>query len=144
MPPHLKKSVIQTHLENSTYVQIVSHIERELQLTVLEAPDEMQINTVTQQATQQNSEKSKPTCHPYKSQVTIEISVVSSNEKRIKPEITQTVLIITTAVLRRILTSTTVKFPTLPTPTIRIIKETEDLDLSTHPVRPVVRLTTPH
>ena len=29
----------------------------------MEAPDERQINTVTQQATQENSEKPKPTCH---------------------------------------------------------------------------------
>ena len=29
----------------------------------LQAPDEMQLNTLTQQATQQNSEKSKPTSH---------------------------------------------------------------------------------
>ena len=38
----------------------------ELQLNGLEAPDELQINTVTQKATQQNSEKSKPTCHHFK------------------------------------------------------------------------------
>ena len=32
MPPHLKKSVNQAHLENSTYEQIVTHLERELEL----------------------------------------------------------------------------------------------------------------
>ena len=63
MPPHLKKSINQAHLENGTYEQIVSHLERELELNGLEAPDEMQINTVMQQGTQQNSEKPKPTCH---------------------------------------------------------------------------------
>ena len=63
MPPHLKKSINQAHLENGTYEQIVSHVERELELNGLEAPDEMQINTVTQQATKQNPEKPKPTCH---------------------------------------------------------------------------------
>ena len=63
MPPHLKKSINQAHLENGTYEQIVSHLERELELNGLEAPDEMQINTVMQQDTQQNSEKPKPTCH---------------------------------------------------------------------------------
>ena len=52
MPPHLKKSNNQAHLEKSTYEQIVSHLERELELNVLEAPDEMPINTVTQQAPQ--------------------------------------------------------------------------------------------
>ena len=63
MPPHLKKSINQAHLENGTYEQIVSHLERELELNGLEAPDEMPINTVTQQAPQQNSNKPKPTCH---------------------------------------------------------------------------------
>ena len=60
MLPHLKKLINQAHLENGTYEQIVSHLERELELNGLEAPDENQINTVTQKATQQNSEKSKP------------------------------------------------------------------------------------
>ena len=63
MPPHLKKSFKQAHLENGTYEQIVSHLERELELNGLEAPDEIPINTVTQQAPQQNSNKPGPTCH---------------------------------------------------------------------------------
>ena len=63
MPPHLKKSINQAHLENGTYEQIVSHLERELEINGLEAPDEMPINTVTQQAPQQNSNKPRPTCH---------------------------------------------------------------------------------
>ena len=46
--PHLKKSINQAHLENGTYEQIVSHLERELELNGLEAPDEMSIKTVTQ------------------------------------------------------------------------------------------------
>ena len=49
-------------MENVTYEQIVSHLGTELELKNLEAPDEMQINTVTQQASQK-SEKFKPTCH---------------------------------------------------------------------------------
>ena len=63
MPPHLKKSINQAHLENGTYEQIVSHLERELEINGLEAPDEMPINTVTQQAPQQNYNKPRPTCH---------------------------------------------------------------------------------
>ena len=63
MPPQLKKSNNQAHLENGTYEQIVSHLEKELELKSLEAPDEMPINTVTQQAPQQNSNKPRPTCH---------------------------------------------------------------------------------
>ena len=63
MPPHLKKSINQAHLENGTYEQIVSHLERELELNGLEAPDKMPINTVTQEAPRQDSNKPKPTCH---------------------------------------------------------------------------------
>ena len=63
MPPHLKKSINQAHLENGTYEQIVSHLEGELELNGLEAPDEMPINTVRQQPPQQNPNKSRPTCH---------------------------------------------------------------------------------
>ena len=63
MPPHLKKSINQALLEKGTYEQIVSHLERQLVLEALEAPDEIQIVTVTQPAEQQNSEKPKPTCH---------------------------------------------------------------------------------
>ena len=46
MPPHLKKSINQAHLENSTNEKNVSHLEKELELNGLEAPDELQINTV--------------------------------------------------------------------------------------------------
>ena len=63
MPPHLKKTINQAHLENGTYEQIVSHLERELELNGLEAPNEIPINTVTQQAPEQDSNKPKPTCH---------------------------------------------------------------------------------
>ena len=66
MSPHLKKSNNQAHLENGTYEQIVSHLEREFELNGLEAPDEMPINTVTQQTPQQNSNKPRPTCHQCK------------------------------------------------------------------------------
>ena len=63
MPPHQKKSINQAHFKNSTYEQIVSHLAKELDLKGLQAPDELQINNVTQQVRQQNSEKPNPTCH---------------------------------------------------------------------------------
>ena len=47
MPPHLKKSINQAHLENGTYEQIVTHLERKLELNCLEYLDETQMNTVT-------------------------------------------------------------------------------------------------
>ena len=65
----LKNSVNQAHLENGTYVQIASHLGKELELIGLKAPHELQIHTVTQKATQQNPEKTKPTCHHCKDPV---------------------------------------------------------------------------
>ena len=82
MPPHLKKSNIQAHLEKGTYEQIVSHLERELKLNGLEAPDEVQTNTVTQQASQQNSEKPKPTCHHCKKTRSLSKSVPSTQTRK--------------------------------------------------------------
>ena len=56
MAPHLKKSINQSHLENGTYEQIVTHLERELELKGLEAPDELPINNVSQQPTNTSSD----------------------------------------------------------------------------------------
>ena len=47
MPPDLKKSLNRAHLENGTYDQIVTHLERELELNSLGYPDETQMITVT-------------------------------------------------------------------------------------------------
>ena len=63
MPPHLKKSKNQAHLENGTYEQIVTHLEREIELNGLEAPDELPINNVSQQLTNTNADRPKPTCN---------------------------------------------------------------------------------
>ena len=62
MPPHLKKSINQAHLENGTYDQIVKHLERELELNVLEAPDELPVNNLNQQESSE-SDKQKSTCY---------------------------------------------------------------------------------
>ena len=64
MPPHLKNSINQAHLENGMYEQIVVRdLERELELNGLEAPDELPINNVSQQPTNTNADRPKPTCH---------------------------------------------------------------------------------
>ena len=58
MPPNLNKSINQARLENGTYEQIVTHLERELELNSLEYPDEIQMNTVThKQQIEGNQEK---------------------------------------------------------------------------------------
>ena len=63
VPPHLKESINQAHVENGTYEQIVRHLERELELKGL---DELQINTVTQNTTNTNADRPRPTCHHYR------------------------------------------------------------------------------
>ena len=63
MPPHLEESMNQAHLENGTYEQIVTHLEREVELNGLEAPDELQINTVSHNTVNANADRTKPTCH---------------------------------------------------------------------------------
>ena len=39
MPSSLKKSINQAHSENGTFKQIVSHLEKDLKLNGLEAPE---------------------------------------------------------------------------------------------------------
>ena len=68
MPPHLKKSINQAHWESGTDEQIVTHLQRELQLNGLEASDELQINNVNQQNTHTNVYRPKPTCTTVKNQ----------------------------------------------------------------------------
>ena len=63
MTPHLKKSINHAHLENGTYEQYVTHLEKELELNGLEALDELQINTVSQKSTNTIADRPKPTCH---------------------------------------------------------------------------------
>ena len=63
MPPHLKESINQAHLENGTYEQIVTHLEKEKELNGLEAPDELQINTVSHNTASLNADRTKPTCY---------------------------------------------------------------------------------
>ena len=76
MPPHLKKSKNRAHFENGTYEQIVSHLEREIELNGLEAHDELPINNVNQQPTKTNADRPEPTCHHCKKNRDItEISV---------------------------------------------------------------------
>ena len=62
MPPHLKKTINQAHLENGTYEQIVKHLERELELNGLEAADELPVNNINQQPSEETT-KQKAVCY---------------------------------------------------------------------------------
>ena len=63
MPPHLKRSINQAHLENGTCEQIVTRLEKELELNGVEGPDELQIKNVGQHTTNTNADRHKTTCH---------------------------------------------------------------------------------
>ena len=75
MPPHLRKLINQAHLENGTYEQVVTHPEKELELNGLEAPDDLQINTVSQSATNTVADEPKTSCHHCEIPSITEISV---------------------------------------------------------------------
>ena len=110
----------------------------------LEATDELQINTVMQQATQQIPKNPNQPATTAKIQVTIETSAVNSNEKKTKPKTTRIVPPISTIliVVRQIRTPT-IKIRTIPMQTIHLIEKTRNPDLCTHPVRPVVKQSIP-
>ena len=57
--PTLRKSIKQAYLGSETFEQIVSHLQKVLELKTSEAPEEMQLNTVTKKATHQNPGKRK-------------------------------------------------------------------------------------
>ena len=118
MPPHLKKSINQAHLENGTYEQIVSHLERELELNGLEAPDEMPINTVTHKPHSKTLISPDQRATIVKNQVTIKTSVVNSNERKTKPEITQLVPTTTMEAPKQTLTPITTKLQPITKETI--------------------------
>ena len=66
LPPHLKRSLNSAYLENGTYDQIVTHLERELELSGLENDGELTIPTMTAvppNDSQQNTEQIKVVCH---------------------------------------------------------------------------------
>ena len=63
MPPHLMKSINQAHVENGTNEQIVAQLEKEIELNSLEAPDELQLNTVSHNTANTIADRPKPTWH---------------------------------------------------------------------------------
>ena len=66
LPPHLKRSLNLAYLENGTYDQRVTHLERELELSGLEKDGELTIPTMTAvppNDNQQNTEQTKMVCH---------------------------------------------------------------------------------
>ena len=141
MPPHLKKSIDQTHLEIGTYEQIVTHQETELELNGLEAPDELQIYTVNHNNANANADRPNPTCHHCKKPGYYKNQCRLLKKQREQTEIikiiqeTKTVMPIT---LTRAAMSTI-----LITTTETVTEQKESQELFTHPVRHVTRQTIP-
>ena len=66
LPPHLKRSLNLAYQENGTYDQIITHLERELELSGLENNGELTIPTmiaVPPNENQQNTKQTKVVCH---------------------------------------------------------------------------------
>ena len=141
MPPHLKKSNNQAHLENGTYEQIVTHLERELERKGLEAPDELQLNSVSHNTVNANADRTKPTCHyckkpgHYKNQCRL---LKKQREQTEKNQIIPGKKTVMPTPLIRTVTSTIL---TTTTETVTAPKESQKL--FTHPVRLVARQTIP-
>ena len=75
MPPQLKKSKNQAHLENGRYEHIVTDLESGLELNGLETLDELQLNTVSHNTANTTANRPKLTCHHCKKNRTIRNSV---------------------------------------------------------------------
>ena len=84
MPPHLQKSINQAHLENGTYEQIATHLEKEIELNGLEAPDELQVNTVSQQPTNTNADRPNQRATTVKNKAIIKLVSSVENTTRTK------------------------------------------------------------
>ena len=79
-PPHPEKSMNQAHLERVTYEHIVTHLEGELELNDFEAPDELQIKSVSYNTAKTNADRPKPTCQHCKKTRTFQKSVPSARK----------------------------------------------------------------
>ena len=65
MSTHLKRSLNLTYLENSTYDQLVAHLEKDLELSGLQNDGELTIPTMTAvppNDNQQNTEQTETVC----------------------------------------------------------------------------------
>ena len=110
----------------------------------LEAQDELQINTVTQQVTQQNLEKPKQTCHHCKRP-----GHYRNQCRQLKGKTDQARNYMNSADNNNNINSgqtnsnSNNKSSNNTNANNTITRKTEELDLSTHPLRPLVKLTLP-
>ena len=119
-----------------TYEQIVTHLEREVKVTGLEALDELQINNVSQQPTNTQADRPKRTCHHckkpghYRNQCRCSENEQKKNQKTLE----------TKTVTLRTLTRTTTS---VLTTTKSVTEPRKNRKLFTHPRRQVKKHTIP-
>ena len=146
-PQNLKNSVNQARLENGTNEQNALHLEKELELKGLEVLDETQKKTVTQQATKPNRENPKPTCHHCKkpSHYRNQCRQLKKKEDQnvTKKILSVATIIVITPVVKQTRTPTTSKPLLMEIPAVQTTEMIENQELSTHPVIPVAKRTTP-
>ena len=143
MPPHLKKSMNDAHLENGTYEQIVTHLEKELKLNGFETSDELLINAVSQHATKMNADRPKTTYHYCKKTKTLQKSV-SPVEKVERNKLTTLKIILETKTVAPITLSQTTTSTIITTTTTKTVTKSKLYQkLFIHPVRHVAKRTTP-
>ena len=136
MPPQLQKSKNQAQLEEGTYEQIVTNLERELELNGLEDPDELQINAVSQQPTNVNPDRPNQRATIVKNQNITKITVFfwkNSANKLIKIKIILKIETVTPTTLTQPAMSTKI----ITTTTKTVTEPRENQKLSTHPGRHV-------
>ena len=146
IPPHRNKLINQAHLKNGTYEQIVSHLEWELEINGLEAPEEKQRNTVRQQAKKLNPEKPKPIYHHckklghYRNQCR---QLKKETEMKLTEILPVTTKVVLKTVIKQTQTPTTTKPSVMARPTVQTTEVTVNQELPTHPVRLVAKRKTP-
>ena len=136
--PNLKKSINQAHLENRTYEQIVTHLERELDLNGLEAPDELQVNTLSQQPTNNIAHRPKPTCQHCKKSGLYRNQFRLLKKQREQNKLKKTKVFLETKTVTTI-TLTQTATSTITTTTKTVTEPRESRKLFTHPVRHLER-----
>ena len=126
-------------------IRFVTHQERELELNGLKAPDELQINTVSQHPTVTNAHRPKTTCHHCKKKPGYYRNLCRSWKKqREQTEITQKLLETKTVAPITITTTATSTKLTKTTTTQTVTEPRGSRKLLTRPVRLVEKQTTLH
>ena len=104
----------------------MSHLEKESELNGLEAPGELELNTVTQDTTKQIPEKPKLICHNCEKPNHYQNQAINSERTKTKPKETKIVLTKVITVVMKNLTVKTLITPILAKKTVQLTERTEN------------------